>query len=300
MLKQTKKWVGGLALFTLLSACGTDGEQNSEEVDELVLGYFPSADVENMAESAEPLEDFLEDELGVPVRGEVMTGYAALIEAMANQHVDVAFLPAFAYVQAEDRADAEVLLRAIRDDSESYVAQFNVPAESDIESIEDLVETEGLTWAFGDYTSTSGYLFPGHHLMEQGVEDLDSHFDVLESHAHDTALIQLLDGNADFATTFEDARVRLEEEIPSIYEDIRVIGTTAEIPNATLSVRSELPEDLKQQIEESFLSINENEDMLQVMEDVYNWEGFAPAEAEDYQIVREVFEEFEEYIDETE
>lgn len=292
-MKKTGKIVGAITALLLSSACGT----SEDEVDELVLGYFPSADVENMADSAEPLEQFLEEELGMPVRGEVMTGYAGLIEAMANQHVDVAFLPAFAYVQAEERAEVEVLLKAIRDDSESYVAQFNVPAESEIESVEDLVNSEGLTWAFGDYTSTSGYLFPGHHLMSLGVEDLDEQFDILESHAHDTALLQLLDGNADFATTFEDARVRLEEEIPTIYEDIRVIGTTEEIPNATLSVRSELPEDLKENIEELFLSVNENEEMLQVMEDVYNWEGFAEATAEEYDIVREVFEEFEEYIE---
>jgi phosphonate transport system substrate-binding protein len=289
-----KKVVASLSTVLLLSACGSEGEEQTEE---LVLGYFPSADVENMAESAEPLEEFLSEELGVPVRGEVMTGYTGLIEAMANQHVDIAFLPAFAFVQAEDRAEVEVLLKAIRDGSESYVAQFNVPADSDVQSIEDLVESEGLTWAFGDYTSTSGYLFPAHHLMSLGVEDLDTQFDMLESNAHDTALLQLLDGNADFATTFEDARVRLEEEIPSIYEDIRVIGTTNEIPNATLSVRSELPQEVKDQIEAAFLSINDNEEMLQVMEDVYNWEGFAQATSEDYQIVREVFEEFEELID---
>lgn len=308
MLRKFKFGFLTFSSLLFMVACGTDeteealeenetAEEVVDEVDELVLGYFPSADVENMADSAEPLEVFLEEELDIPVSGEVMTGYTGLIEAMANQHVDIAFLPAFAFVQAEERADVEILLKAIRDGSETYVAQFNVPNDSEIESVEDLVDTEGLTWAFGDYTSTSGYLFPAHHLMSLGVENLEDQFLPVEAGAHDAAIIQLLDGQADFATTFEDARVRLEDEFPTIYDDIRVIGTTDPIPNATLSVRSELPEELKERIEEVFLSINENEEMLQVMEDVYNWEGFAPATSEEYDIVREVYQEFEELID---
>ncbi|EXJ24435.1 Phosphonate ABC transporter phosphate-binding periplasmic component [Alkalibacterium sp. AK22] len=293
-----KGLIASSSALLLLGACGTDEAQESEEtVDELVLGYFPSADVENMADSARPLEEYLSEQLDIPVTGQVMTDYTGLIEAMRNQNADIAFLPPFAFVQAEERANVEVLLKAIRDGSDSYVAQYNVAADSDIDSIDDLIEREGLVWAFTDYTSTSGYLFPAQQMMDLGVEDLESHFTTLDVGAHDSAILSVLDGQADFATTFEDARVRLEDEIPDIFEQIRVIGTTEEIPNATLSVRSELPDDLKEKIEDAFLSINDNPDMLAVMEDVYNWEGFAPAESEDYDIVRDVYREFEAVID---
>lgn len=305
MRENKKKWATAalVGLVVFLAACGNDADLDTEpeeetEIEEIVLGYFPSADVENMAESAEPLEAYLEEELGIPVQGEVVTNYAGLIEGLANDQVDVAFLPPFAYVQAEERAGAEVLLKAIRDDSESYVAQYVVRQDSDLESVEDLVETDGLNWAFGDFSSTSGYLFPAQQLLDLGVDDLDDHFSMIESGAHDSALLQVLDGDADFATTFEDARVRLEGDIPTIFDELRVIGTTDDIPNATLSVREGLPEDIKQQIKESFLAINENEEMLTVMEEVYNWEGFAEASPEDYDIVREVYAEFEELIEE--
>lgn len=291
--------ITGLSAILLLGACGTDeAETNGEEVEELVLGYFPSADVENMAASARPLEEYLSEQLDIPVSGQVMTDYTGLIEAMRNQNADIAFLPPFAFVQAEERANVEVILKAIRDGSESYVAQYNVAADSDIESIDDLVDTDGLVWAFTDYTSTSGYLFPAQQLMDLGVADLESHFTTIDVGAHDAAILSVLDGQADFATTFEDARVRLEDEIPDIYNQIRVIGTTEEIPNATVSVRSELPEDLKEKIQEVFLNMNNDMEMLAVLEDVYNWEGFAPAESEDYDVVRDVYSEFEELIEE--
>lgn len=299
MRKSLKTILGASAVF-LLAACGTDQADMDgvEEVDELVLGYFPSADVENMAASARPLEEYLSEQLGIPVSGEVMTDYTGLIEAMRNQNADIAFLPPFAFVQAEERANVEVILKAIRDGSDSYVAQYNVAADSDIDSIDDLVDTDGLVWAFTDYTSTSGYLFPAQQLMDLGVADLESHFTTIDVGAHDAAILSVLDGQADFATTFEDARVRLEDEIPDIYDQIRVIGTTEEIPNATVSVRSELPEDLKERIQEVFLNMNDDMEMLEVLADVYNWEGFAPAESEDYDVVRDVYSEFEELIEE--
>lgn len=298
-MRKIKGIIAGLSAILLLSACGTDeAETNGEEVEELVLGYFPSADVENMAASARPLEEYLSEQLDIPVTGQVMTDYTGLIEAMRNQNADIAFLPPFAFVQAEERANVEVILKAIRDGSESYVAQYNVAADSDIDSIDDLVDTEGLVWAFTDYTSTSGYLFPAQQLMDLGVAELESHFTTIDVGAHDAAILSVLDGQADFATTFEDARVRLEDEIPDIYDQIRVIGTTEEIPNATVSVRSELPEDLKERIQEVFLNMNNDMEMLAVLEDVYNWEGFAPAESEDYDVVRDVYSEFEELIEE--
>lgn len=303
-MKRMKKGSILLASVLFLFGCTADENEPAEtdettepEVEELVLGFFPSADVENMAETAEPFGTYLSEELDIPVTTEVLTDYSGLIEAMRNQHVDIAFLPPFAYVQAEERANAEVLLKAIRDGSDSYVAQYNVPADSELQTIDDLVETEGLVWAFTDYASTSGYLFPAQQLMDRGVESLDDHFMLREVGAHDRAIIALVDGQADFATTFQDARVRVEEEIPDINEQVRVIGTTEEIPNATLSVRSELPEEVKADIEEAFLAINDNDEMLDVLLDVYNWEGFAPAESEDYDIVREVYEEFQDTIE---
>lgn len=301
-MKKIKGLVIGLSALLFLGACettGTETEENgAEEIDELVLGYFPSADVENMAASARPLEEYLSEQLGITVTGQVMTDYTGLIEAMRNQNADVAFLPPFAFVQAEERANVEILLKAIRDGSDSYVAQYNVAADSEFDSIDDLVAAEGLVWAFTDYTSTSGYLFPAQQLMDLGVEELDSQFTMIDVGAHDSALLSVLDGQADFATTFEDARVRLEDEIPDIYEQIRVIGTTEEIPNATLSVRSELPDDLKERIQEVFLNMNDDPEMLEVLENVYNWEGFAPAESSDYDVVRDVYSQFEELIEE--
>lgn len=285
-----------IAMVTL-AACGgggnNDGATDEEEIDELVMGFIPSQDASEIATTAEPLEEFLSEELGIDVRAEVMVDFSGLIEAMRTQQVDIGFLNPFGFVQAEERADVEVILKSIRNGEDSYVAQYTVPADSHLQSIEDLLEEEGLVWAYPDVLSTSGYLFPAKQLMDMGVENLDSHFQSLSVGGHDNALLQLIDGQADFATTFKDARDTLANEFPDIYDDLRVIGYTDPIPNDTIAVRSELPEDLKQRITDAFMSLNENEEMLQIMNEIYTWDGIAEAESADYDIVREVFAEFE-------
>lgn len=268
----------------------------TEMPEKLTMGFIPSQEADKIADTVKPLEEKLSEVLGVPVEAQVMVDFVGLVEGMRTGQIDIGFLNPFGFVQAEDRAGVEVILKSIRHGSDSYRAQFTVPADSEIQTIEDLVNAEGLVWAYPDTLSTSGFLFPAAHLMGLGIENLDDHFTQVVVGGHDNAIIALLDGSADFATSFEDARTRLEEENPTIMEDIRVIGYTNPIPNDTISVRAGLPPELKEAIREAFLSFNEDEEMLQVMNDVYTWTGIAPAESADYDIVREVFALFKDQL----
>ncbi|GAA3716080.1 phosphate/phosphite/phosphonate ABC transporter substrate-binding protein [Salinicoccus jeotgali] len=296
-----------VALAVIVAACGSDGAEDTAEkdgegqegeVETLSMGFIPSSDAGNIATTAEPLEEFLSEELGIEVKAEVMVDYSGLIEAMRTQQVDIGFLAPFSFVQAEERADVEVILKSIRNGSESYAAQYVVNADSDIEDIDDLVATEDLVWAFPDTLSTSGYLFPAMQLKDKGVDDLENHFDQLSVGGHDNAITQVYDGQADFATTFDDARTTVEEDLPDVMDKVKIIGHTEDIPNDTISVRSELPDEMKKKVTEAFLSMNDNEEVLETMYEIYEWDGVAEASSEDYDIVREVYAEFEDQLNE--
>ncbi|CAI9393675.1 phosphate/phosphite/phosphonate ABC transporter substrate-binding protein [Niallia sp. Sow4_A1] len=290
-------------MLVALTACGgkeknESSNGNDEEIKELTLGFIPSQEADKIADTVEPLEEKLSEELGIPVKAEVMIDFVGLVEGMRTGKIDIGFLNPFGYVQAEDRADVDVLLKAIRNGGDSYVAQYVVPADSEINSIEDLVNTEGLVWAYADTLSTSGYLFPASQLMDMGVEDLSTHFQHSVVGGHDNAILSLLDGQADFATTFDDARDTVEGDYPTVKEDLKVIGHTDPIPNDTLSVRSDLPDEWKQKIKDAFLAFNDDEEMMAIMNDVYTWDGIAEAKPEDYDIVREVYSKFEDELSE--
>ncbi|RXI98398.1 phosphate/phosphite/phosphonate ABC transporter substrate-binding protein [Anaerobacillus alkaliphilus] len=299
-------------LMFVLAACGSS-ETSTEEVPatettteateevvempaKLTMGFIPSQEADKIADTVKPLEEKLSEILGIPVEAQVMVDFVGLVEGMRTGQIDIGFLNPFGFVQAEERAGVEVILKSIRNGSDSYQAQYAVAADSDIHSIEDLVEAHGLVWAYADTLSTSGFLFPAAHIMSLGVENLDDHFTQIVVGGHDNAILAVLDGTADFASTFDDARTRLEAEYPTIMEDIRIIGYTNPIPNDTISVRAGLPVELKEAIRTAFLAFNEDEDMMQVMNEVYTWSGIAPAASADYDVVRDVFNIFKDQL----
>lgn len=309
-MKKYSKWILSLMAAGVLAACGAEdvtednnatdsatNEENTEEYEKLIMGFVPSSDAENIADNAQPLADYLEEALGIPVTAQVTTDYVGLVEAMRTGQTQIGFLPAFGYVQAAERGDIEVVAKSIRFGSGSYVAQYNVPADSDIQDFDDLVNSEGLVWAFPGYSSTSGYLFPGVEFLNAGIDDLEGKFQHLEVQGHDNALLQLLDGNADFATTFDDARGNLSDEIEDIEDQIRVIGYTDPIPNDTVSLYGGMPDELKEDITNAFLTMEDNEEALQAMHEIYEWDGIEPAEDSEYDIVRDAYEAFEDLID---
>ncbi len=282
-----------IMIFAVLAGCTSSKE---EVVTELRMGFVPSQDADKIATTVAPLAERLSEILGVPVKAEVMTDYTALVEGMRTQRIDIGFLPPFGFVQAENRANVEVILKAIRNGSDSYKAQINARADLDIETLQDLVNKEGLRWVYADPTSTSGYLFPASAFMDLGIADLDKHFVQNAVGGHDNALIALLNGSADIATTFDDARTRIINDYPDVMEKIKVIGYTEAIPNDTISLRSGLSDEWKTNIKNAFLSFNDDEEMMQIMFDVYNWTGIAAAQSSDYDVVRRTFERFQEQL----
>ncbi|WP_100012778.1 phosphate/phosphite/phosphonate ABC transporter substrate-binding protein [Lentibacillus sediminis] len=306
-----------LGLVVLLAACGGSGEEDAasgdagaegestEESegmipDTLVIGFVPSQDSETIADTVEPLAERLGEELGIEVQGQVMTNYNALVEAMGANQVQVGFIPAFGYVLANEQYGVEVILKSIRYGSGTYKAQYLVRSDSGIESLADL---EGKTWAYADQGSTSGYLFPANQLMQEfGYEtatELQEDFfgGVVQSGGHDNSAIAVYEGDADVATTFDDVRTELEEEYPDVMEELSVLTYTNEIPNDTISVTKELDDEFVQQIKEVFLSFNEDEEMIQIMNDVYNWDAIDEATDEEYQVVKDVYQEFKDNIE---
>lgn len=281
----------------VLAACGNSSGDG--EIKSLKMGFVPSQDADKIADTVEPLSDKLSEILGVKVEASVMTDFVGLVEAMRTKQVDIGFLPPFGFVQGEERANVQVILKAVRDGEESYRAQYSIRNDADldhIQSLEDLVTAEGIRWAYADPTSASGFLFPASQLLGLGVEDLDAHFGQIVVGGHDTALIALLNGDADIATTYEDARDRVEQDYADVKERVRVLGFTEPIPNDTISLREGISDEWKQKIKDAFLSFNDDPEMIQIMSDVYNWTGIAEAKSEDYEIVRETYRNFEEQL----
>lgn len=158
--------------------------------------FVPSVEAEVIVTGGDIMKAALEEATGLSFEVSVPTSYAATIEEMcASPDNTMGFIPGLGYVLASNRCGVDVSFKAIRFGWSVYWAQILVPRDSDIESIEDL---EGLTWAFPDTGSTSGYMVPALMFDEAGVTPGEQ----VEAGGHPQAALAVYRGEADFATTF--------------------------------------------------------------------------------------------------
>ncbi|MDX1435544.1 MAG: transporter substrate-binding domain-containing protein, partial [Anaerolineales bacterium] len=161
--------------------------------------FVPSVDTTTIVSGGEIMAEALKDATGLEFEVVVPSSYAATIEEMcAAPDSSMGFIPGLGYVLANQLCGVDVAYKAVRFGSSVYYAQILVPRDSDIQSIEDL---DGLTWAYPDPGSTSGYMVPLVMFEEAGVTPGEVVTDI----GHTGAVRALYNGEADFATTFYSA-----------------------------------------------------------------------------------------------
>ena len=255
----------------------------AKEEQVLKMGFVPMKDGDTLIESVEPLTEMLSKELGIKVEGFTATNYVGVVEGLGSGQVDFGFIPPFAYVLANSESNAQVILTAINKSGEAmYRSQFLVRKDSGIKNFADV---KGHTVAFVDPSSTSGYLFPGAHLITEGI-DIEKDIQYVYSGGHDKSLQLLLNGDVDVATTFVDARERYEEDFPTAMEETELLGYTDYIPNISVTLRGDMDAELQGKIKDALLKIQASEEGKALLIELFNMYGFEEARDADYDVIR--------------
>lgn len=270
-----------IVFLSLLMTLSFTGCAKEEEI--IKMGFVPMKDGDTLIESVEPLTEMLSKELGVKVEGFTATNYVGVVEGLGSGQVDFGFIPPFAYVLANKESDAGVILTAINKSGEAmYRSQFIVRKDSGIKSFEDV---KGKKVAFVDPSSTSGYLFPGAHLIGNGI-DIEKDIEYVYGGGHDKALQLLLNGDVDVATTFVDSRDRYKEDFPDAIEKTEILGYTDYIPNISVTVKGDMDQAMRDKISNALLKIADSEDGAELLKELFNMYGFEKATDEDYEVIR--------------
>ncbi len=268
--------VSVLAAAVTVSLPGWAAAQTS-----LVLGFTPSSDAQRVLETGSTLARMLEVATGYRIRAEVPTSYAATIEAMCAGRVDVAFLHPFAYVLGKQRCGTDVRLVTVRFNVPFYKSQILYRADLPVKSLADL---RGRKFAFVDPSSASGYLFPAALLKRNGI-DPDRYFSqVIFAGGHDKVVLGIYTGSVDAGATFgdefgNDARDRVIRTYPDVKDRVRVLMYTDPIPGDTVSLRRDLPEEVKVRTAKALLRIAQTAPGRETLDTLYRIHGFADLEA---------------------
>src|SRR5437763_10429612 len=108
-------WLGVL----LVAACGGAGNNPPAATPEpaktsLVMALVPSNQAQAILTSAQPIADYISHEVGVPVTAQVPTSYAAVVEGITSNNIDIAWVGALAYVAAHQKSGAEEITGSAR------------------------------------------------------------------------------------------------------------------------------------------------------------------------------------------
>lgn len=151
------------ALALLLSGCGG---ASADRPEPLLVGGIPDQDVAVLEERFGGLAEYLSAEVGVPVRYQPSTDYAAVVTAFAQGDIMLGWFGGLTGVQARlETPGAQAV--AQRPIDSAFRSVFIVRADDPAEGIEDLA---GRAFTFGSESSTSGHLMPRSFLTEAGID----------------------------------------------------------------------------------------------------------------------------------
>jgi phosphonate transport system substrate-binding protein len=284
------------AAAALAFTAGTAHAQDwKAKYPELTLAVIPAENASTTTDRYQPLADYIAKQVGVPVKLNVASDYAAVIEAQRAGFAQIAYYGPASYARAVITGVATEPVAVARHSNglTGYYSVIYVKTDSSYKTIADL---KGKKLALVDPNSTSGNNAPRFGLHRDGI-DIDSFFSsVVFAGSHDNAVLALAQGSADAAANSWNSEddsnltrmlsrgvLKNDDGTPMKKADFRIIYKSDFLPEGPYAILSSLPDDLKQKIATALTTMNKNDkadfDKLSDGKDL----ELAPIAAKDYQ-----------------
>lgn len=260
----------------------------------LTVGFSPWENPAEISKIAAEVTKLLGKELSMTVVPKVASDYAGVVEAMRNGQVDIAFFPPAAYVLAEQRAKARVILKSMFKGQSAYYSAIITRKDSGISKLADL---KGKTFAFVDPNSTSGSIYPRVMLLDAGIKPERDFAHVIQAGGHDVVVLSVLNRKVDAGACYANDAKGAEaawtnpQLVPNAADRamIKVVAFSRPIPSDNIAVRSDLDADLVMKVRKFFLKMSSTPEGRQRIRKVFRVDGFTEAMPADYEPVRDAF-----------
>ena len=239
---------------------------------------IPDESPTELARKAGPLIKYLEKVLGVKVEYIPVSDYAASVEALVNQQVDLAWFGGFTFVQANIRSGGKVIPLVQRVEDTSFRSIF-ITASADIKELKDL---KGKTLSFGSPSSTSGHLMPRSFLLAAGVNPDNDLKRVAFSGAHDATIAAVASGKVDAGALNISVWEKFVADKKVDTTKVRAYYTTPTYFDYNWTVHSSMPEAKRKLLTEAFLALSPDTAEGKEILTLQRAEKFVPTKTENY------------------
>lgn len=262
-----------MVVLLMLAACGPQAEPTPEaatavpEGRTLVLGDISDEAVETIR-GTQPTADYLAAQLaeqGITAGAvKIAPDLDTMIQWMRDGDVDLYFDSPYPVLVISDETGATPILRRFRFGVPEYHSVFFVPADSELDSLDDLL---GQMVAFEESFSTSGYMLPLSFLIEQNMNPVEKsapeagvaedEVGYVFSTADDTTVQWVISGIVPAGVVDNVTFSRLPEETQA---QLKIIAATEDVPRQLVLVRSGMDAELVEAIRTALLEMDESAD----------------------------------------
>ncbi len=275
------------ALAILLTACGGAAAPAAEaEKTDIVMGFVPSRDVNQIQASADSIAQYLSKETGYKVTSKTLTSYAAVAEGMTSKLIDMGWGGPFDYVTTHNQNGAYPITASVRNGTKGYKAFIVVKSSSSIQTLKDL---KGKSFAFGDTLSASSNLYPKAALLKEGISP-ENDLKATKISNQSAIAIAVYQGQVDAGAMYDDARKNKEvvDKFPDVLTATRIIWTSPLIPADPQFVRKDLNKTTVDKLKAAMLKLSADTQGKVWLKDLFTIDSLVEATDADYNELRDV------------
>jgi phosphonate transport system substrate-binding protein len=282
----------GLSALALASCSGKSDAPAAN--NEVTFSILSTESAQNMESYWRPILKDMEKQTGLKVKPFFSSNYSSLIVAMGAKQTDLGWFSNQSGLEAVRRSNGEVFARTFDPSgTDGYKSVIIVPADSKIQSIEDLLKCDkSLDFGIGDKKSTSGTLAPMTYVFIPAKKKPEACFKTVISANHQANLFAVANGKLDAATNNSTAIGLSKARGEGVTDKIRVIWESPTLPEDPMVWRKDLDPVVKEKLRQFFLTYAQGDTPEAEQQRGYlkrlSIGGFKPADDTHLLVVREM------------
>ena len=249
---------------------------------ELRVSAIPDENPQELLRIYQPFAEYLARELKMPVRFVPVLDYAATVEALAAEKLEMVWYGGFTSVQAVKRTRGNAKRLVLRQEDAEFKSVFITRPATGIMGLGDL---RGRTFSFGSVSSTSGHLMPRFFLLKEGINPDKDFSRIAFSGAHDATVAFVASGRAEAGVLNASVFDKLAEKGDA--KAVRVLATTPPYYDYNWTVRGDLDPALVRKLTAAFLKLDPANPAHKEIMDLQRASKFIATKPENYKGIEE-------------